>query len=215
MIRNVDSLKKLICRQFGLSTDCCVSAKFRLVMCLSDYASFKAGNIEILWIGSFNDCDGTKMFACYSWSDEAVLVPNDVFTPIRDAQRIRRFACGNNQEGWICLETSQNEDEIIPNWHFDCRLVKQKILSKQKCVYGKWQRAEADGKTFMVWGFYLHGVNTPVKFFNIENGRCFDPDEVKVLGNINNKRGYDMASGRLVCHALRIDFASKREYLNY
>ena len=70
-------------------------------------------------------------------------------------------------------------------------------------------------QSFIIRAKDCHGNVVGACYFNIENGRCFEPNDVTVLGNINAKRGYFLGKVPVRCHALRLSKACKREYLNY
>ena len=203
----------MLCGKFGLSSMCDVVADFGLVRCLQDTDRFEKDEFYILWRGYLTIGEQKHFFVCFPDEQEAVIVSKGAFEPLDEALDVWRFISG--EIFWIKIVNSQGKTEIIPDWHFDCRLVKKQILPRTRFVYGKWQKVKADGNVFMSWGFYIHGLNTPVCYFNIENGRCFEPNDVTVLGNINAKRGYFLGKVPVRCHALRLSKACKREYLNY
>lgn len=213
MIFNAIEFEERVCRQFRDSWNCCFESGYKLTRCLQDYAEFKAGEFYLLWMGHYKNVVILRRFIYLSKSDEIRSIEEGIFQDLDQSQDVFGMYCPG--EGHFrCFINSCGKQVIVPYWHFDWREVKARSPFNTRGMSGKWEKCcYGDDEVFMGWSFYYGKALMFV--FNIENGTWLKPEQLTENKKIRFADGYKVGNVKLSMHALRIDKAPRREYLNY
>ena len=213
MIFNANDFEERVCRQFRKPGNCRFESGYKLVKCLKDYAKFEAGQYYLLWMGHFVHLIVMDRFIYLSDEDKICWLEKGIFQELSEAQDVYGIFIPD-QGMFRCLINSDKKHALLPLWHFDWRKVKSHAPFDTRAMYGKWEKFRCgDDPLFMGWGFYYGKALLHV--FNIENGEWIQPEQLSYHEKIRFAEGYKVGGTRFSMHALRVDKAPSREYLNY